>query len=299
MTRFAQQRGMFIILVTMLILLGCKPQGNASEVLIGTLEQPQCKEDLTIAVRVLFVKQEREWVALTSLEASQNVALPKTWTVGLDGRSLGTITTISNPNFQTIDQWTSRDRLLFLKPGQSAPNVTNKQGRFVGWCGKPNRRPLVVVSSPSVHDPDQWKPYQPENALRALLFESFKKHAGDAIICIDDSETAKPFLYTSQDLVFFSCYQDRFGRKLITLGPDTRRYNCDGPLDEAWAPLSFLLYNEKVLYLGSNLTLVDAGDYDSDDISELLFWYSGNNEDGYTLFYDKFQNHTEYHWKYH
>jgi hypothetical protein len=51
--------------------------------------------------------------------------------------------------------------------------------------------------------------------------------------------------------------------------------------------------------LGSELSLVDAGDYDADGESELLFWYSGYNQDGYTLLFDGLRKQVSYRWKYH
>ena len=178
-----------------LVLLGLgQPQGVPGMVVLGVLEQPQCKVDPAIAVRAMFVKQGRDWVAITSQAASQGVALPEAWTVGLDGRSLGGVTTF-DPGFQTEYSWTfPRDRLLLLKPGRSVPNVANTEKKFSGWCDAPSRRPLIVVSRPAVRDPNRWKRYQPADALRARLFESFKAHAGPATTCPADSETPKNLL---------------------------------------------------------------------------------------------------------
>ena len=46
------------------------------------------------------------------------------------------------------------------------------------------------------------------------------------------------------------------------------------------------------------MELIDAGDYDNDGKSELLFWYSGYNRDGYILIYDDFRKSAEYIWGY-
>ena len=51
--------------------------------------------------------------------------------------------------------------------------------------------------------------------------------------------------------------------------------------------------------MGRDLTLVDAGDYDENGASELLFWHSSDNEDGYTLVYDGLRKHVDYYWRYH
>jgi hypothetical protein len=59
------------------------------------------------------------------------------------------------------------------------------------------------------------------------------------------------------------------------------------------------LVGDDTRYLGQDLTLVDAGDYDGDGASELLFWYSGYDEDGYTLVYDGGRKSVDYHWNYH
>ncbi len=51
-------------------------------------------------------------------------------------------------------------------------------------------------------------------------------------------------------------------------------------------------------YLGSNLELVDAGDFDGDGTSEVLFRYSAYDEDGYTLFTDGLTKRTDRHRRY-
>lgn len=45
--------------------------------------------------------------------------------------------------------------------------------------------------------------------------------------------------------------------------------------------------------------LVDAGDYDGDGKSEILFWFERYNRDGYVLFYDKCSKFDEFTWPYH
>ena len=48
-----------------------------------------------------------------------------------------------------------------------------------------------------------------------------------------------------------------------------------------------------------SLTLLDAGDYDGDGKSEVVFFLSGYNEDGYALFYDSFRKFVFHTWSYH
>ncbi len=76
------------------------------------------------------------------------------------------------------------------------------------------------------------------------------------------------------------------------------RPRCDGPRDDAWATHWFLI-GDAIQFLGVNLSLVDVGDYDADGTAEVLFWYSGYNSDGYSLFYDGLQKRVDYLWNYH
>jgi len=49
----------------------------------------------------------------------------------------------------------------------------------------------------------------------------------------------------------------------------------------------------------STIMLVDAGDYDGDGDSEVIFWVSRYNHDGYVLFYKQLSRFVEFSWGYH
>lgn len=55
----------------------------------------------------------------------------------------------------------------------------------------------------------------------------------------------------------------------------------------------------QVSFLGAAMMLVDAGDYDNDGESELLFAITDYNRGGYKLFYDKFTKSVEFKFNYH
>ena len=75
---------------------------------------------------------------------------------------------------------------------------------------------------------------------------------------------------------------------------------CDGPPDEAFRSQWFVVTPEqKVLFLGSSMWLVDAGDYDGDGKSELVFSIDGYNLGGYKLFYDDFRQRASFEFGYH
>ena len=77
-------------------------------------------------------------------------------------------------------------------------------------------------------------------------------------------------------------------------------YRCDGPPDEPFAVQWFVITpQQKVRWLDSNMWLVDAGDYDGNGKSELVFAIDGYNRGGYRLFYDDFRQRAEFEFSYH
>lgn len=272
----------------------------AEEVVVGILEHPQCKTEPGSAVRALFHARDQQWAALSSKKASHRVPLAKlSWTVAFDGKRLGSIETL-DPGFSSPYAWTyPRDRLLVLAPDQAVPAVANGQGLFGGWCEVPRDRPLVVISRPNFRDPQGWKRFDPDSTLRNQVFPHFTAAAGEADPCeSQDPDNRSVWAYSADDLRFSTSYQDRAGRKLVALALNPTRNQCDGPRDDAWSTHWFVIA-DSIQHLGANLSLVDAGDYDADGTSELLFWYSGYNKDGYSLFYDGLQKHVDYQWSYH
>jgi hypothetical protein len=85
----------------------------------------------------------------------------------------------------------------------------------------------------------------------------------------------------------------------VAVGMNSEKYGCDGPRPPEWGDNWFLIDGDNIDFLGREMTLVDAGDYDNDGISELLFWHSGYNEDGYVLMFNSFTEKAEFMWGYH
>jgi hypothetical protein len=56
---------------------------------------------------------------------------------------------------------------------------------------------------------------------------------------------------------------------------------------------------QQVRFLSSNMWLVDAGDYDNDGKSELVFSIDDYNRGGYKLFYDDFKQEAVFEFNYH
>jgi len=82
----------------------------------------------------------------------------------------------------------------------------------------------------------------------------------------------------------------------IQLGGD----RCYGPADDAFIEQWFAVGPEKqIIFLDQGMWLVDAGDYDNDGKSEVLFSIDGYNRGGYQLFYDDFKKHAVSEFSYH
>jgi len=67
-------------------------------------------------------------------------------------------------------------------------------------------------------------------------------------------------------------------------------------IDDAWFAVGV---DKSVQYLDSGMWLVDAGDYDNDGKSELVFAIDRYNRGGYELFYDDFKQHSTFEFSYH
>jgi hypothetical protein len=71
----------------------------------------------------------------------------------------------------------------------------------------------------------------------------------------------------------------------------------DDPLSKPWFLVS---ENRTVRRIGSFMSLLDAGDYDNDGKSEVVFFVSQcEDTDGFVLFDASFEHQTSYLWSYH
>lgn len=77
-------------------------------------------------------------------------------------------------------------------------------------------------------------------------------------------------------------------------------YRCDGPADAPFVDQWYVIDPEETItFLGQGMQLVDAGDYDNDGRSEVLFSIDGYNRGGYILFYSDFRKRSAFEFSYH
>lgn len=295
---------MKIICAVLVLSLLAPVQVFSGTVALGVLESPQCKKQRPTSVRLLFAKSGTKWVPLNNkYKAPKNFSPTKlTWTVALDGKALGTLLLNDpNPSSPTIRDWFyGRDKLYTPESNGPLPAIPNRQRAFAGWCEAPEFRPLVVVSQPNYVDPENWKPFAVPETYKKKLLSSLRLTVGifNAYRC-ESAPSTEPWDFGSDDLIIYKGYRSSTRQELVSIGLNTKLIGCDGLPPPQWSGNWFLLTGERISFLGTEMEFVDAGDYDGDGRSELLFWRSGYNRDGYVLVYDQLQQKTEYVWGYH
>jgi hypothetical protein len=279
---------------------------QASAPVVGVLEQPpQCNETRPAGVRPIFARRELTWLPLLARDSLRDLDLKaQQFTLAFDGKSLGTLNT-TDAGFDG-DDWTfRRDHFLDVVAGQQLPRIANRSHRFAGWCNAPAVRPVVAVTSGHYEDPESWKPFQPSPAVLDSVFPAFRRVVGKAYSCRhtisatgDSSEHDVAYRYAARDLVVVAAYRNARGREIVGVELKASVRPCDGFMDPQLLNHWFSMA-EPPKHLGDEMDLLDAGDYDGDGRSELLFWTSGDDVDKYVLMYDDFSKQAAFYWNYH
>jgi hypothetical protein len=292
------------IAITLSLTFAGASLAQQNSVTVGVLEWSQCPPDspVTVNARPLFGRRGGQWIALTHPEASEAAERSqRAWVVAFDGRNLGSVLTVDTGFHSKYAENYARDHVLPLVPGRSVPPSINAHGAFRGWhyCFHRPGRPLVLVSLSNFRDPQRWRRFQPDASGREALFGRFRAAVDTVVVCPNgDERPAEVWRYGPSDLVFDKSYQDILGHKLLALRLKLPANACEFTAGPEWSAHWFLVGRD-TLYLASQLELVDAGDYDADGHSEVLFWHSAYDEDGYTLFYDQFRKRLDFWWTYH
>ena len=292
-----------ILFVFNTIVLAAVAQGP----IVGILEdvpgayagQPNVSE-----VRVVFRKVAQGWIAFPSNCPDQKclrsapLKFPREviWNIGLDGKPLGKVTARTPSEFKFyadvgLQEITSKTPI---------PTVGKRSVEFDGYSDAPVYRPLVANSEPYFNDPDGWKPSQLGQADIQSFRHAFQQRFPELCRSNKDETKLEPFPYRDQDIQAVQAYASRRGLKIARLHLEGA-IACDDTeggfqIDDPWFALDA---QGQFHYLGSGMWLVDAGDYDNDGRSELVFSIDRNNRGGYVLFYKDFTNHAVFEFSYH
>ncbi|HXQ39715.1 MAG TPA: hypothetical protein VN821_00510 [Candidatus Udaeobacter sp.] len=249
----------------------------------------------TSVVRVAFRRAADGWVAfpddignLDQLQsASQQFPASLDWTIAFDGKSLGRIES-ARPK-----QWLafSDIGLHFLLAGERVPHVGNPGSDFAQWgADGAVYRPLILVSAPNVQDPDGWQ--------RAAGDDSLVRSGMDSFRAAVQKENTK-FKLEDGKGELLKAYRSRSGSLLFALIVTGQAPAPDEVPGPEWSPHWFVTDSSgQVRFLGSELLLIDAGDYGGDGHSELIFAKSSYDYDGYLMFYDDFRRSAAFGWNY-
>ena len=275
------------LLIILIIILTNIPEALAGELFVGIKGGGN-------TCGILFVKNIDKWEALDSYEKIKKCDLNRIikWAVAFDGKNIGSIlTTDPNPNFKDVDFW-KRDKYFKIENPENAPKILNKARRFDGWAPPPTYRPIVIISQNNYLDKENWKPFKPDKSYIKILYPYV-----DAQIDIK----LEPEL-TPNKLMLFRGYKNIKNEKIISIGIDTSQFEYADDIatrDPLHTPHWFLISNKKFTYIGHELDLIDAGDYDADGKIEFIFWHYGYNEGGYSLFDNEFKERVDYFYSYH
>lgn len=245
-----------------------------------------------------FEKHETEWQATRHF-----FPLEMKWTVAFDGKNLGQIESrASSVEADQINSDFSRAKQSILTPNDKVPVVGKRSPEFAGVSGlfglTAARRPLVLVSKPYYRDPDGWKRTQLRDEIGKLVRAAFRKQYPHVDRCKDEEVAEHDWKFPDSAITFPYAYASDKNSFIASVKLDAG--NCgwggrpDDPTDAFVCQWFFVAGDRSVRRIGGFDVLLDAGDYDNDGRSELIFFsMRSENSDVYELFYDGFQRKTE------
>src|ERR1700733_821157 len=164
------------------------------------------------------------------------------------------------------------------------PTIGKPSQDFAGFLNGPVYRPLVANSKPYFSDPEQWNPAHMSSEVVELLREQFRQKFPKVSNCANPEDgVEKPWPYKDENVKVTTVYSSITNWSVARL--QLGEYRCDGPADDPFVDQWFSISpTREVKFLGKAMWLVDAGDYDSDGQSELVFSIDDYNRGGYKLF---------------
>jgi hypothetical protein len=300
-----------MIIKTMVILLALGAiVANAAgqNLILGVLEDVPgvyAGEPNVRRVRTVFQKNGQNWTAFPSECPDQDCLktislefpLEVTWAVGFDGRTLGQVTGRTPKDFKFY----AHIGLQEIISGASVPTIGKRSSDYGGFTGASVYRPLIANSQSFFRDPESWKPSQPSPELVKLLRQQFRRKFPKLCkISKQDETKLEPFLYRDLDVKLVKGYASNKGWTIARLhlqdAIDCNDVEAGFEIDDPWFALD---PQQTVQYLDSGMWLVDAGDYDYDGRSELVFSIDRDNRGGYELYYDDLKKHVVFEFGYH
>jgi hypothetical protein len=280
---------------------------SGQNVVLGVLEDNHgwyAGEPNFRAVRVVFRKTGVDWKPFQS--DCRNQQCLKTmaavyphemkWTIAFDGKNLGQITGRTPSEFK----WYAAVGQQEITSSDPVPTVGKRSAEFGGYTEAAVYRPLVANSQPYFKDTEAWKPFTPSQSLIAVLQRAFRKQFPR--LCRSskaDESKLEPFPYRDEDVKLVKAYSSKLGWVVARLhleAIDCEDVEAGFDIDDPWFVVD---PQASAAYLDAGMWLVDAGDYDNDGKSELVFSINRENRGGYELFYNDFKKRAAFEFSYH
>ena len=254
-------------------------------------------------IRPAFEKTRTGWHKLES----GSIPVRISWTVAFDGRSLGQVTSKAIP----IGSRPKEGRSEYLTavqtivtPASSIPSVGAPSEKYSPLATGPTkgRRPLVVVSKPYTSDPDGWRRLsQPPEAIASLVREAFRKGFPLAYRCKEEKIVQYNWKFPDTSLSFPVTYASNEGTFLVE--SNLNAGDCgyvDDPNDAGSSPWFFVTADGHARRVGSFMSLLDAGDYDNEGRSKVIFILEQPEDtEGFVLFDADMHKEASLLWVYH
>jgi hypothetical protein len=238
------------------------------------MENSNAKPDYEPRVRPLFIRVDKKpWQAAPKLnDKDPAVTLPKalSWDVCFSGRSEGHLTAMLTTN----EQSTVAPPYL-LRADDRAPWRTRRSTDYAGWMATPVYKPILLKSSlnSSCNDPHKWRQGGNEKArphLKNLIAELRKKMASP-------QDSTDFYNFEDKDVRILRSWSSANSGLVVSIQTMAKPRRTE----------TFRISkNSDVRYLGSDMMLIDAGDFDGDGSGELLFKRHIGKKDIYDLYSD-------------
>lgn len=244
-----------------------------------------CAQSEHAIMRIAFQFANGQWAPAESDRIPAKVS----WVLALDGKRIGQVVSESFGQFSGASCEIGTQRII---TPAVVPQIAKNAKAFWTWPGYPPFRPLAAVSAPNYADPDQWKPFHPTQQQFQSLHPTFRREVAMPVTCESEPIHTYPSSYFRP---IAKGYRSKGGKMLIGFIADARLNACVDWPSPAW----FLVDGASTRLIGTDITLLDAGDYDGDGSSELLFHMSEYNHDGYLLFRPSHGTKAQFSWHYH
>lgn len=254
-----------------------------------------------------FYRTDNLWQSMMNLEnRSDMVPGSVRWNIAFDGRSLGSVDSVKlRPYYNRFPF-----DLTYSIVDREVPLI--RGGGFGSAKMHVKERPLVANSMLAYKDPEQWKPVELPAAVQQTTIAElrvFLKHfAPEKLNASLDGSPVSCKSYRNNDGSYIanvaikgSYFEQDFeadcmyGHYLIR--PDGTAVNlAEAVMKSLPGFLGAKSYYDRPSSPWLQLDLLDAGDYDRDGKSEVLFWITSETHDGYALFSEGFGRVSVFYW---